>query len=144
MTAMLALPAVLLTSCGGDDGGPAKPGDEADQASLEDVVVLEGDRVEVDALDNTFNDQNIQVAAGTTVVWDNKGRQDHDVVPVDEDGWGVSEQDFAPGDVYEHTFDEAGTYRYYCSLHGDMDAGMIGAVVVEEPSSTREGHDDDS
>ena len=120
-----------LTACGDDGGDDA--GDQL-EGELEDVVAIDGDTAEVEVLDNTFNDENIQVAPGTKVVWTNDGRQDHDIVPVDGDagGWGVEPEDFASGDVYEHTFAEPGTYRYYCSLHGSEDAGMVGAVVVEE------------
>ena len=45
--------------------------------------------------------------------------------------WAVETDDFGPDAVYEHTFDEPGTYRYYCSIHGTTDAGMVG------PSSSR-------
>lgn len=130
---LFATATALLVACGGDDGEVAGSR-AASEPELEDVVALDGDRVEVTALDNTFNHQNIRVAAGTTVVWKNEGRQDHDVISVEgDDGWGVRQEGFGPDDSYEHTFDEPGTYRYYCSLHGDPDAGMIGAVVVEEP-----------
>lgn len=127
--------AMLCAGCGGDDGGDGSAG-------LENVVVIEGSEVDVTALDNSFNDQNIQVAPGTRVVWENKGYNDHDIVAIGDDGeavdeaveWWVERSDFGPGEVYERTFDEPGTYRYYCSLHGTADAGMIGAVVVEEPA----------
>ncbi|MFC7230941.1 plastocyanin/azurin family copper-binding protein [Saliphagus sp. GCM10025308] len=33
------------------------------------------------------------------------------------------------GETFEHTFDETGTFTYYCSPHVSM--GMKGAVVVE-------------
>ncbi|HEY8544180.1 MAG TPA: plastocyanin/azurin family copper-binding protein [Acidimicrobiales bacterium] len=128
---------LVLGACGDDgDSSDGADGDAADDAAeqLEDVVDIDGDTAEVKVLDNTFNEENIRVAPGTKVVWTNDGRQDHDIVPVDGDtsDWGVEPEDFESGDVYEHTFDEPGTYRYYCSLHGTEDAGMIGAVVVEE------------
>lgn len=129
-----ALPVLLLAAaCGNDDdpsvGGSGGGGSEA--AGLEDVVVLEGDRIEVTAIDNTFRDQNIQISAGATVVWENDGAQDHNILPSGENGWGVDEEEFEPGDSYEWTFSQPGVYQYYCSLHGTEDAGMIGAVVVE-------------
>lgn len=124
--------AFTLVGCGddGDDDAGSSGGDSGDE--LEDVVVIDGTTAEVEVLDNSFNDQNIQVAPGTKVVWTNDGRQDHDIVPAEGDGFGVEPDDFAPDAVYEHTFDEPGTYRYYCSLHGTAVAGMVGAVVVEE------------
>jgi plastocyanin len=126
---------LVLGACGDDgdtgDGGGGGGGGDGDE--LENVVAIDGETADVEVLDNTFNDENIQVAPGTKVVWTNDGRQDHDIIPVDGDvgDWGVEPEDFASGDVYEHTFDEPGTYRYFCSLHGSEDAGMIGAVVVE-------------
>jgi plastocyanin len=94
--------------------------------------VIDGPEADVEVLDNSFNDENIQVAPGTKVVWTNDGRQDHDIVPAEGDGFGVEPDDFGPDAVYEHTFDEPGTYRYYCSLHGTPVAGMVGAIVVKE------------
>ena len=66
------------------------------------------------------------VAAGTEVVWENGGRNDHNVLPVDGDDWGVEADDFAPGDAYRHRFTEPGTYAYYCSLHGTTTAAWSG------------------
>jgi plastocyanin len=139
--------AVLLAvgsaaACGGDDdggdegtglSGGGAAGDEAGDAAgdvPDDVVVLEGSAVSVASLDNTFRAQNIQVEPGTTVTWTNDGRNEHDVLPVEGDGWGVEVEGFQPGDRYEHTFDEPGVYEYYCSIHGTTTAGMIGTVVV--------------
>jgi plastocyanin len=117
-------------SGGDDDGGN---GDErGDLPAVDDAVVLEGDEVAVTSLDNTFRAPAIEVRPGTTVVWTNKGRNEHDVLPAGGDGWGVEVEDFQPGDVYRHTFDEQGTYHYYCSIHGTTTEGMVGAVVVAE------------
>ena len=136
---LLASALVLTAACGGDDDSAegTDTGDEAaaDGTTLQvpdDVVEMDGTEVEVDSLDNTFRVQNIQVAPGATVVWTNVGRNDHDVLPVEGDDWGAEVEDFGPGDVYEHTFDEPGVYPYYCSIHGTTTAGMVGTVVVAE------------
>ena len=55
-----------------------------------------------------------------------------DCLHVDGDDWGVEVDDFQPGASYSHTFDEAGVYRYYCSIHGTTEEGMVGAVVVSD------------
>ncbi|HMG40507.1 MAG TPA: plastocyanin/azurin family copper-binding protein [Acidimicrobiales bacterium] len=125
-TGLLAATLTLAAACGEDDNAD-------DGSELEDVVSIDGSEADVKVLDNTFNDENISVASGTKVVWTNDGRQDHDIIPNDDGDWGVDPDDFEAGAVYEHTFDEPGTYRYYCSLHGSETSGMIGAVVVEEP-----------
>jgi plastocyanin len=131
----LLLAAGLAGACGGDgdgDGGLAEGDESAAGGEVpEDVVVMEGMEVEVEALDNTFRAQDIQISSGATVTWTNEGRNDHDVLPVEGDDWGAEVEEFAPGDVYEHTFDTPGVYSYYCSIHGTTTAGMIGTVVVE-------------
>jgi plastocyanin len=130
MAAALVAAALLgsLAACGdGDDGQSG-----GDTATVEDPVVMEGDEVAVTSLDNTFRAPVIQVQPGTTVVWSNRGRNQHDVLPVEGDAWGVELGEFEPGDTYSHTFDEPGTYPYYCSIHGTTTTGMVGTVVVAE------------
>ena len=70
------------------------------------------------------------MAAGTEVVWENDGRNEHNVIPVEGDEWGVEADEFAPGDSYSYRFTEPGTYDYYCSLHGTTTAGMVGSITV--------------
>jgi len=95
-----------------------------------------GELVEVRALDNTFRVETIEVAAGTEVLWKNGGRNDHDVLPVDDAlDWGVPTDGFTPGDEYSHVFDTPGVYPYYCSIHGTKEVGMVGMVIVTEPGS---------
>ena len=126
---------VLLAACGDDDEDAGRLAAEGDGPAAEvpdDVVVMEGTDVRVESLDNTFRPPNIQVEPGTTVTWTNDGRNEHDVLPVEGDAWGVEIADFQPGDEYQHTFDEPGVYDYFCSIHGTTTAGMIGTVVVDE------------
>ena len=146
--ARLLLAGAALAACGGDDAGDdagegelsasdgaAADGSDAeapDTESPDDAVVITTDPAPVSALDNSFMPENIQVKAGTDVVWTNKGRNEHNALHVDGGDWGVEVDDFQPGDIYSHTFDEPGVYRYYCSIHGSTDAGMIGTVVVTD------------
>jgi plastocyanin len=145
--ARLLVAGAALAACGGDDagddagdGGRAAsdgaaaegPDAEGPDAEAPDTVVITTDPAPVNALDNSFMPEDIQVKAGTEVVWTNKGRNEHNALHVDGDDWGVEVDDFQPGDVYSHTFDEPGVYRYYCSIHGSTDAGMIGTVVVTD------------
>jgi plastocyanin len=146
--ARLLLAGAAVAACGGDDSGDdagdgglsasdgaAADGPDAEAPDAEapdDAVVITTDPAPVSALDNSFMPENIQVRAGTEVVWTNKGRNEHDALHVDGGDWGVEVDDFQPGDVYSHTFDEPGVYRYYCSIHGSADAGMIGTVVVTD------------
>ncbi len=132
---------VVGSSCGPDGSdvynAPAPSVSDADEPDTGDsgspVVSVEptGEVVDVRALDNSFIAEEIEVTAGTEVRWENRGRNDHDVVPVDDtQDWGVALADFTPGDSYSHVFTTTGTYRYYCTIHGTADFGMIGVVVV--------------
>jgi plastocyanin len=109
----LAAATLALVGCGDDE-----------------VTLVEGVERPVQVLDNTFRPERLEVAAGTEVVWDNGGRNDHNVLPVEGDSWGVEAEDFAPGDTYRHRFTEPGTFDYYCSLHGTTTKGMVGSIVV--------------
>lgn len=70
----------------------------------------------------------IIVDSGTTVTWEwtgNGGR--HNVV--ERDDAFRSEYHDSEGATFEHTFEEAGTFPYYCEPH--RAAGMKGGVRVE-------------
>ncbi len=145
---------VALTACGPDGpdaytatiGEPPTPERTLPQVSIEpsvapgaaaaptttvERVAPTGEVVQVRSLDNTFRIADIEVAAGTEVWWVNGGRNDHNVLPVDESqDWGIATADFTPGDEYRHLFDVPGTYLYYCSIHGTKTVGMIGSVTV--------------
>jgi plastocyanin len=148
LAACLALalaPAGLgLAGCGGDGGaasaksagtdggsdGLASQGEGPDDKVPADVVKMDGSDVAVIAIDNLFRAPDIQVRPGTKVTWTNKGRNDHDVLPVRGSAWGTDKAGFAPGDTYATTFDRPGVYHYYCSIHGTTTTGMVGTVVV--------------
>lgn len=105
--------------------------EDADDGEIVEEVPPNGEIVQVRSLDNTYRPDELEVVAGTEVLWTNNGRNDHDVVPVDDDAdWGVDIEDFTPGEEYAHVFGTPGVYDYYCSIHGTKDAGMIGSVVV--------------
>ena len=127
---------LLVAGCGGDDGG-GEDGTETTATSgspAPDTTPSPpsppGPAVTVQALDNSFRPETVTVSVGTEVLFDNRGRNDHNVLPSDGgDEWGVQVEEFRPGDQYTVTFDEPGEYPYYCSIHGTADVGMIGTVV---------------
>lgn len=93
-----------------------------------------GTTVQVDALDNRFEPLTLSVAAGTSVRFVNRGRNDHNVLPDTGDDWGVVQADFGPGAEYLHVFDTPGTYQYVCTIHGVIAngkaVGMVGTIEV--------------
>jgi halocyanin domain len=70
----------------------------------------------------------VQIDTGTAVVWEWTGKGgSHNVV--DENGSFESELVRNADHTFEHTFDESGTFLYFCTPHKRL--GMKGAVVVE-------------
>ena len=71
----------------------------------------------------TFEPEAITVPAGSTVTWVN-----HDDIPhvVVSDDKLFKSQPMDTDDAYTKTFDQPGTYAYFCGLHPHM----TGTVVV--------------
>ena len=86
--------------------------------------------VPVVALDNSFRPQSIEIHVGDEVVWENRGANEHNVLSIESDTWGVEVADFQPGAVYAHVFTEPGEYQYFCSIHGNEQVGMVGTIIV--------------
>lgn len=143
----VALAGTLLGACASDDDGDdgASTTTEAPAATTAPTtteaappttspVAVEpnGETVTIKAVDNTFVPEETTVAAGTEVIWENRGRNDHTVIAETDDApWTIDTEDFAPGDSGSYTFTHAGTYRFYCSIHGTLTAGMPGVLIVE-------------
>jgi len=86
--------------------------------------------VPVFALDNSFRPDRIEIQVGDEVLWENRGLNEHNVLYVEGEDWGVEVESFQPGDLYSQIFTVPGEYRYYCSIHGSTEVGMVGAIVV--------------
>jgi halocyanin-like protein len=82
-----------------------------------------------------FDPAAIEVAPGTTVSWEWSGHGGkHNVVSVDGAFESGDPVEANTGTIFEHTFEETGTYRYVCEEHDDE--GMRGAIVVATPPET--------
>lgn len=87
--------------------------------------------------DNVYSPVDGTVAVGAKVEWDQTGAAPHSVTS--DDGLFDSHPDcltdqkcMKGGDKFAFTFDTAGTYKYYCVIHGSKGGvGMAGSVTVE-------------
>ncbi len=86
--------------------------------------------IPVIALDNSFRPQVIEISVGDEVLWENRGLNEHNVLSVVGDNWGIEVEDFQPGGIYSHVFTEPGEYSYFCSIHGNETIGMVGTIIV--------------
>jgi len=106
-----------------------------DEAMPGDVVTgttdmgTTGDEVEVVMENIQFNPPQITIPAGTTVVWTNIDTVIHTVTSgTRENPDGLFDSgDIPEGGTFTYTFDEPGTYDYFCIPH----PGMEGTVIVE-------------
>ncbi|MDQ4095370.1 MAG: plastocyanin/azurin family copper-binding protein [Actinomycetota bacterium] len=119
---------VLLGACSSDSG------------SQEPAVSMTAGHV--------FDPDSLTVSSGTEVTWTNDDDEPHTVTAYDgevPEGEYFSSGDLPdeaaardsvaegivdPGETYSFTFDEPGTYSYFCIPHEDH--GMVGEIVVEE------------
>ncbi len=82
-------------------------------------------------LQNTaFNPTTLTVSAGTMVTWSNKDGFTHNVTSSSGPA-AFSSGSLGSGATYQFTFMTAGTYQYYCTIHGTPTTGMHATVIVQ-------------
>jgi len=68
-----------------------------------------------------FQPRSLEVPVGTTVVWTNQDAIQHSVTAADgsfDSGF------FTQGGTFARTFEQPGTYTYYCARHASMQGGV--------------------
>lgn len=105
--------ALALGACSSDDAASPEatsPGQATDAA-------------EATIDDFRFRPETLEVGAGSTVTWTNEDDTAHTVTAGSEDAPEEDRFDLevgAAGDTVSHTFDEPGSYAYFCELHPFM------------------------
>ncbi|MGH6976460.1 MAG: cupredoxin domain-containing protein [Stellaceae bacterium] len=126
---MILVPALVILVAGCGAGGPAHGPPDARAAVVVDMGF------------ENFTPATVTIKAGQIVEWRNTSPITHSVsfdpnaaakagdaaLPTGVQSFASG--DIAAGDVYVHTFDTPGTYRYFCTHHEG--GGMLGAVVVQ-------------
>lgn len=129
MLFLLAFTLISFVGCGSDNStgtqnpqDPNNPNPPQDEQGANEVW-MEG---------STFNVSNLEVSAGTTVTWTNKSSMNHTVTSGsrsdDDAGELFNSGSIPPGGQFSHTFEDAGSYDYFCEFH----AGMSAEVTVSE------------
>jgi plastocyanin len=126
--ACLAL-GLVAAGCGDDDddggGGGGGGGAATEQQPGDGGGGGGGAGTEVTMQDIAFNPAEVTISAGDTVTWTNEDSVGHDVTGDDFKSGAAG--GLGNGDTFEHTFDQAGTFDYVCTVH----PGMEGTVTVE-------------
>jgi len=98
---------------------PTTTGTEDDDVKGESTAITE---VFIEGF--AFKPNSITIPIGTTIKWTNEDDTTHTVTS--EDGI-FDSGDIKNGETYSYTFNEAGSFKYYCTIHPSMRA----IVVVE-------------
>jgi uncharacterized cupredoxin-like copper-binding protein len=122
--AILASSLVVLTACGGGDGGTA--------TDAADGVAASAGGVTIEATEFAFDPEDFSLPAdeATDLTLVNKGVVEHDIVVEELDDVELVFAD-AGETVTESVTVPAGTYTFYCSIPGHRSAGMEGTLTVE-------------
>jgi plastocyanin len=90
-----------------------------------------GAEMELDIKLFMFKPSPLEIKAGTTLIWTNQDAIDHSVTAGKPGSLsGAFDSDFfEQGQTFEFTFDEPGTYDYFCKRHESMG----GTIVVTAP-----------
>jgi len=103
----------------------------ANQTATVNVALEEEAAVEVTLITlsgTSFSNADVTISVGERIRWQNADNALHTVTPDGHSEWASVQLD-ATGESFEHTFNTAGTYNYYCNPH--RAAGMTGVIRVQ-------------
>jgi plastocyanin len=113
---VLILATALMMTVIGCDGGGGDTGTTAAAEGAEEAVEI---------ADFAFNPEELTIAAGSTVTWTNADPNVPHTASSDDDVFDSG--NLNEGDEFSFTFEETGSFPYFCSVHPTM----TGTIVVE-------------
>ena len=92
----------------------------------------DGNRVAIQGFQ--FRPQTLNVTVGTTVTWTNQDQQPHTATSRTEGRFdtGTLQQ----GQSGSATFNEAGTFEYFCRIHPNMTGTVVVTAAQQQPTAT--------
>ena len=107
---------ILFSGCSKDNNNPTSPNTTpgTNEILMQNIA---------------FSPASKTIAAGTTIKWINKDNTTHDVIsgtPGNPSGL-FNSGNFGVNGEFTFTFNQAGTFQYFCSHH----AGMTGTIIVQ-------------
>ena len=109
--------AVALSGCAEQEP------DLESQSSTVDITVNGDNGDSVDIKGFAYDQATLTISKGTTVTWTQHDSAVHTVTSVS--GNVLDSQNLAKGDIFSYTFDETGTFEYYCTNHPSMKGTVI-------------------
>jgi amicyanin len=102
---------------------PVEPGTTVKPAAGQTAsAAAASDAVSVAISGMSFGAPTVTIKAGGTVTWTNNSTMPHTVTAIDG-SYGSGQLD--NGASFSHTYDQPGTYSYYCKLHPRMRGQVI-------------------
>lgn len=130
---LIVVLSLLLAGCGDEATGPdVNDENDIDEPNPPAVVEIVG---------QSFSPSNLQIDAGTTVTWENDSDLVHTVTSGSDRQHDdkFNSGDLAPGDTYSYTFNETGSYDYFCIPHPGME-GNITVVNGDDDNDDNDGY----
>ena len=95
----------------------------------DNTVAQNGDEIQIELRGFRFNPDMVTIKQGTTVTWVNEDGAAHTVVSgVRDNKSGLFDSgNISSGSTFSYTFNEKGTFDYFCEPH----SGMDGTILVE-------------
>lgn len=87
-----------------------------------------GDFVDITLTGFIFDPSEVTISVGTTVRWTTDSNTLHTITPRNHNEWNRVEMS-QTGQTFTHTFNNAGTFPYFCEPHESQ--GMTGTIIVE-------------
>ncbi len=129
LAATITSVALTIASCGGSDAaedadsGPAL----AEQTTTDDTAANEGEspsatEATVGIKQSRFDPTDVTIAVGGTVQFTNNDPFAHTVTAKEDQIVSFDSGDIGQNATFDVTFDEAGTFSYFCEIHPTMRA----------------------
>lgn len=122
LLAVALLVVAWLAACAPPDAPPDVPAEETpveEPPTEPEEVVVEMDLA-------SFDPEEITVAVGTTVVWQDRSGVPHTVTSGSRGNpTELFDESVPAGDSFRFRFSDVGRYEYHCRLHPGMDAVVI-------------------
>jgi len=100
-------------------------GQTADSSATGDETEAVADATTVDIKDFAYVPDSIEIPVGATVTWTNSDTAPHTATARDREA--LQSGTLNQGDSYSQTFDQPGTFDYFCEFH----ANMKGTIIVQ-------------
>ena len=122
VTPAVALVALVLTGCGGDDDNDNDSPAEEPAATQQEAIPAV---VKVSVGDNFYKPKDLTIKRGQSISWRNEGAVAHTVTSDTDSSVKFDSGTLDPRGVYALKPTTPGKITYYCTIHGKVQSGTV-------------------